>query len=356
MFSTRRSTPKRRRPFWHRIFPFIFLALAAFTGWVIVRELYFRPPLPPVEVQASARLPVYETVRAEAGGRTLTEGPARIDLETGAELRIRRDTAGPAQEIELKRGSIRVRVTPIPGGRFLVRTPNATVGVRGTTFRVSVLGLAITRVVVEEGNVYVLGQTGDTLSLGPGMGGEVSGSGSASSFDPTFSDSRPFDVRWNTETLRRIADLAEALALTENGRTAAPSRSSSSGTPTSPGAPSVTDRNRLAGVGDWTADNGLTGQITMVIEPISGRFNATFSGQRGGERPMSVEGRGQGQFTGDADNGSLDGTFTAQAAPAGAGGALPPIQGQATGVLRNHVVTGTLAAGPWRGNYEIRLR
>ncbi len=346
--SRRSSSPRR----W--LFPLAFVLLLAAISGLLYWDASLPGPSTHQDAAAQAPPTTTRTLTSEINPRTITEGDATITLETGAEVRITREGDKPAREIELRRGSITVRVRPVPGGQFVVRTVNATVGVRGTTFRVSVIGFFITRVVVEEGKVSVRGQTGDEILLGAGESGQVLGADSARPGTDAGASSADSEYpTWNAETIRRIAELSEALERSE--REARGTMPATSGADLSPEV-TTTSRNRLTGTGDWSAENGLSGQITLVIEPISGSFMGTFSGSREGATPLSVRGNAQGALVGDANNGSLTGTFTAEAEPAGAGARLPPISGEATGILRNHLVTGTLNAGAWRGNYEVRLK
>jgi hypothetical protein len=105
------------------------------------------------------------------GGRVVVRqgGHATIALPTGTELGIdeRGELAvvedGRAQIFSLTSGSLRAHVAKLgPGERFVVRTPDAEVEVRGTVFTVSLVPPdpacgegTMTRVVVDEGVVAV---------------------------------------------------------------------------------------------------------------------------------------------------------------------------------------------------------
>lgn len=350
-----RRSHRRKKPLFRRLFPFLFLALAILTGWALVAGT--APKHPPVTVPPAAAVASVQEHHADLTEETIIEGPATIVIEKGAEVRIRREGDQPAREIELRRGSVRVQVDPGAGRQFIIRTANATVGVRGTTFRVTVIGLSITRVSVEEGTVSVQGQTGDPILLGAGEFGEVVGaSEAAKTGEPESETGARRPPAWNAETLRQITELSEALARIEATRRDGITLPAAGSSPTLSPDATATSRSRLAGTGSWTAENGLAGEITIVLEPISGRFTGSFTGQRPGERPLNVSGTASGALVGDAANGSLDGTFTCQADQGSGGPALPPLSGEATGTIRNQLVTGTLNAGAWRGSYELRLR
>lgn len=349
-----RRPHSRRKPLFRRLFPFLFVVLAALTAWALIAGT--APKHGPAPATTAAAAPLVRAIRAELADQTVTEGPARVTIEKGAEVLIRSERDRPAREIELRRGSVRVQVDPGAGRQFIIRTANATVGVRGTTFRVTVIGFSITRVSVEEGTVSVQGQTGDPILLGAGEFGEVVGASAAEKSSGPGPDTGTPPAAWNAETMRRIAELSEALARMEQTRREGISLPTSGPSPALSPDATATSRNRLAGTGAWTAENGLAGEITIVLEPLSGRFTGSFNGQRPGDRPLNVQGTASGSLVGDAENGSLDGTFTVQAEQGAGGPALPPLAGEATGTVRNQLVTGTLNAGAWRGSYEVRLR
>lgn len=103
-------------------------------------------------------------------------GGATVRLSTGTELSVDHDSnmefenAGPVERFFLAQGVLRAKVAKLkPGERFIVRTPDAEVEVRGTVFRVEVVdpdpncaGGARTRVAVTEGLVEVRGAGAST--------------------------------------------------------------------------------------------------------------------------------------------------------------------------------------------------
>ncbi|MEO8899889.1 MAG: FecR domain-containing protein [Polyangiaceae bacterium] len=103
-------------------------------------------------------------------------GGATVRLSTGTELSVDHDSnmefenAGPVERFFLAQGVLRATVAKLkPNERFIVRTPDAEVEVRGTVFRVEVVDPdpncsagARTRVTVTEGLVEVRGAGAST--------------------------------------------------------------------------------------------------------------------------------------------------------------------------------------------------
>ena len=67
----------------------------------------------------------------------------------------------------------------LDSGAYLVNTPGATIGVRGTVFTVAVIN-GVTTVTVTTGTVTVTTITGTVVTLGPGMTATVSATGAVS--------------------------------------------------------------------------------------------------------------------------------------------------------------------------------
>jgi FecR protein len=117
------------------------------------------------------------------GGRLVagTSGGATVRLSTGTELAVLHDTnvefesAGPVEQFFLTHGVLRAKVAKLGNGeRFIVRTPDAEVEVRGTVFEVAIVdpdtrcgGGSRTRVSVSEGVVQVR-RAGVTSAVHPG--------------------------------------------------------------------------------------------------------------------------------------------------------------------------------------------
>jgi ferric-dicitrate binding protein FerR (iron transport regulator) len=117
------------------------------------------------------------------GGRLVASGTggASVRLSTGTELAVEHDSslefenAGPVERFFLSQGVLQARVAKLRDGqRFVVRTPDAEVEVRGTAFRISIVepdancaNGARTRVSVSEGLVEVRG-AGASTYIHPG--------------------------------------------------------------------------------------------------------------------------------------------------------------------------------------------
>jgi len=117
------------------------------------------------------------------GGRLVAdaEGGATLHLSTGTEISVEHgaalsfDSAGATEQFELSAGSMRAHVAKLGAGqRFIVKTPDSEVEVRGTIFQVSVVnadpscGVGVrTRVQVSEGSVEVRAPSG-TFWVHPG--------------------------------------------------------------------------------------------------------------------------------------------------------------------------------------------
>lgn len=119
------------------------------------------PPAPLAEGKALAR---GSRILAHAGGH------ATLSLSTGTELVVEDggdlsivDTNGDDQVFAIRAGAVRARVAKLQrGARFIIRTPDSEVEVRGTSFRVATVeadpaceGGTVTRVTVYEGVVSV---------------------------------------------------------------------------------------------------------------------------------------------------------------------------------------------------------
>jgi hypothetical protein len=106
--------------------------------------------------------PVAVATEGGKSARIVTESGIQIDLLASTRLRL--GAAGGVdrsiESTDLERGQIDVSVPKLgPGRRFAIRTPDATVEVRGTQFSVAVTdpvnGASLTRVSVREGRVAV---------------------------------------------------------------------------------------------------------------------------------------------------------------------------------------------------------
>lgn len=108
-----------------------------------------------------AALAAGDRVRTAVGARatvTFDDG-SRVDLEPGSTLTVE-EAAAAQVSLQLALGSLRAWVEKNLSRRFAVRTPTATVAVRGTVFAVKVDARGRTTVEVVSGSVSVTDQKG----------------------------------------------------------------------------------------------------------------------------------------------------------------------------------------------------
>jgi hypothetical protein len=124
-----------------------------------------------VALRATTPLPRGSTVVAMDGeALLLLPSGSKVDVEHATTVSVLED--GEGELLSVERGAVTSTVTKRgPGQRFVIRTPDAEVEVRGTVFRVSRLDDARcgmqTRVHVDEGRVVVRApQNGTTLERG----------------------------------------------------------------------------------------------------------------------------------------------------------------------------------------------
>lgn len=119
-------------------------------------------------------------------------GRALLDLADGSSLRVRPDTAlhlkrlvldanlNRVVDLEVKRGGVDAAVAPAEkGGRFEVKTPYATAGVRGTSFRVDLTSGDSLRLETLSGQVELAGSNG-TVTIAAGEASRVGSDGAPS--------------------------------------------------------------------------------------------------------------------------------------------------------------------------------
>jgi hypothetical protein len=105
-----------------------------------------------------------EVVGTDTNAVSVDLARAKLDVESATEVVL--PSASASQFVELRRGAVLAHVTKLePEQRFVVRTPDAEVEVRGTLFRVAYAlngscGLA-TEVKVTEGHVIVRARDGE---------------------------------------------------------------------------------------------------------------------------------------------------------------------------------------------------
>lgn len=183
-----RAQSERKK--WRRVvLPLAALAAAA-VGFVAVSAL-LHTRFDGLEVEAASHALLTRGDASEAvarGGRlsvgarleTTSEGSARMRFPTGSEVWLEQKSAlellsaGVDQSMRLSAGRMRAQVAPLKQGeRFRIVTPDTELAVRGTRFTVEWVGVsecagqAATRVVVEEGTVWVRhGQAEEVLHAG----------------------------------------------------------------------------------------------------------------------------------------------------------------------------------------------
>jgi len=190
------KTRRRARRVW--ALGFVAVAGAGLLGYVGARNLFVSAPRPALQLVSAVARPtghgtaILDQVGKQAlssplvlpqGGRLMagSTGGASVRLSTGTELAVEHDTnlefesGGPVQRFFLGQGTLQAKVAKLSDGqRFVVRTPDAEVEVRGTVFRVEIVepdaacaGGARTRVSVSEGLVEVRG-AGASTYIHPG--------------------------------------------------------------------------------------------------------------------------------------------------------------------------------------------
>lgn len=127
-------------------------------GWVTVR----RAPLP---------LSTGDSIRTGFKAKAVVEleDGSKVELGGGAELTLR-DVTTYRTDVELSAGSLKAFVKKLAGVRiFKVRTQSAVASVRGTEFRVSVMGGGRTRIDLYKGLLGVEDKRGQQLLMKPGQ-------------------------------------------------------------------------------------------------------------------------------------------------------------------------------------------
>ncbi len=138
---------------------------------------------PPINTPNSTLSPG-ETVRTGKDGRIDVDvGWGVLHIAPDSEVEFRdQDADAAAATIRMKRGAAGARLDRLPSEReFRVETPQASMGVRGTTFLVRVAD--VTRCAVEEGTVFV-----GSTAVGAGEALEVAADGTATAATPSDAD------------------------------------------------------------------------------------------------------------------------------------------------------------------------
>jgi len=184
----------------------------------------------------------------ESGQRieTPADGGASLQFSTGTSVTLagrtsfRVDSQGAMQRFMLQRGELAAHVAKLVGAqRFIIDTPDAQVEVRGTRFRLRVIGQgescgagARTRLDVSEGVVEVRVANGAVTSVRAGASWPTDCSG-------------PADVPQSPAPSQSVA---------RDARSAAPKHEARSGAPTARAAARETEAERVSGL---TAQNDL---------------------------------------------------------------------------------------------------
>jgi hypothetical protein len=190
------KTRRRARRVW--ISGVASVAAAGLLGYAGIRQFAGLGPAPSTQAVSAVVRPtgsgsaildqagkqaLLSPLNLQQGGRLVAGGTggASVRLSTGTELAVEHDTnlefenAGPVERFFLSQGVLQAKVAKLRDGqRFVVRTPDAEVEVRGTAFRVSIVepdancaNGTRTRVSVTEGIVEVRG-AGASTYIHPG--------------------------------------------------------------------------------------------------------------------------------------------------------------------------------------------
>jgi hypothetical protein len=213
-----------------------------------------------------------------------SEGGATIRLSTGTELRIAHDTrvalesAGALERFFLAQGVLEAKVAKLgPAERFIVRTPDTEVEVRGTKFQVAIVepdahcgGGARTRVSVSEGLVEVRG-AGATSYVHPGeswpAGCAVSPAVSAESFERAAPAVRIVKAALRIESARVAPSQSSALLGTSQASSTEPQNGTKEGS-------SIAEQNELFSEAASARRSGDNARALSSYELLMARYPA----------------------------------------------------------------------------------
>jgi ferric-dicitrate binding protein FerR (iron transport regulator) len=175
--------PRTGLPWWdrlppqHRLIAVLFALTVAVSSPLAWEAYRVRTAVLPAAAVAG-EVPgwrVFETRIDEAVEAEVANARIRIDPGTEVHLPPAEVPADKPVEVILKRGGVRLEVgrRDLATAPFVVRTPVATAGVRGTRFRVDVPEALVTEVVVDAGLVSLQGLTGPEVLLRAGEAGVV---------------------------------------------------------------------------------------------------------------------------------------------------------------------------------------
>lgn len=319
---------------------------------------------------------------------TVIYGPATIVMDTLARITVPGEAFKDSGGIRLIDGRINVDVRLDRGQSFVVNTPVAVAGVRGTRFSVAWIANFRTEVVVETGTVWLMDNSGESITLGPGEAGVVSKvSGPRLSVDDPFMTSRRISggSSGNSSTERPIDDRpggtrgiaaleyepasVDSLGDVDRSRTGtgitAPGdafvpRGYSSATNISTGDDTAGDAadgeaaepsaKTLSGEGSWTSQQGFSGNVAITIDLATGTFAGSFSGTN--RARADISGRAAGNYSGDDQAGRLEGAteFTVMS------GERTIVQsGSVQGIFSGDVIHGNFSGGGMDATYTVQI-
>jgi len=326
----------------------LFLLLSGLLGQYLMRKYW--PPVIPTAVAApavTAPLPVPVFYAAGRDSVAFSSGAAELVLAPGGQAMVNPGST----DVYLTQGVLDARVRPLaPGEQFRVITGSATVGVRGTRFRVSFRrgfdGRGLTALEVFEGVVEFCNRNADGNPPPPDdalrrrsvpAGGRMA----------VFGGRPPQDAPVNVTAM--LPDYLAYLYREEarDRQLQARRAQEQTGRGTAPGAAGA----GVTGSGTWQSAEGAHGSVTLTIDIPRQRCTGNFSGTAAGG--LAVSGTFAGTYTGDAASGSMQGTtrFSVTGGPQAAA-----LQGQVSGTLRNRAVQGQFTGGPLNASFSVAVR
>ncbi len=310
------------------------------TAGILFLILQKRDLAPGQTATEQAAVPEEGDVQVSAppdGVRELDFGPARLVLDTGAEIRLTSPKVTIDSEVVLLKGRLTATVRPLQRGEsFKVRTFNITAGVRGTKFTVAIIGGIVTIVHVIEGSVWIEAATGNPIMLSPGQSAHAHG----------MSDPEIIDSREKSDASNDLSALLDKPVLPD---------------PNTASSTSSTAGDILQGSGTWNNSLGFSGPITLSIDLKMGTYTGQFRGENktagaATDRAVTLDGRCGGTFKGTRSSGTLDGWVEFSGTDAKTGLRTPGLRGQASGSLNAGTITGTFQGAQQKGEFKLNLK
>ena len=172
-------------------------------------------PRPATESDTGAPPTNEPNARIAPGDHVRTGEDGEVDLDVGwgvihiapqSELELgAADASATMASLRVERGALGARMKSLPPaeqGEFRVETPQASMGVRGTTFLIRVA--ETTRVVVESGHVQIDGGAPGGTEVRDGQGFEIDPDGTVRSIPPDAADSAFFERVRDTYAIPRF--------------------------------------------------------------------------------------------------------------------------------------------------------